>query len=446
MLISFQQIYGDTIEDKLQPYTIQVTREAFDSGYTAGLVINYLTELNFRALTKGKEPPRRFLPDSLTFDDMLKILKDNKRWYPLGTMYLAFYYWFHGDYEKGFNLVFEAVKASEATSDNDLAWSCYVLGVFYFDTRDFESSESYYDNSIHLFKKINEPYGLARALTGKAGIAIQRNKLNDAEQILVQAETLLRKLSHAAGLSRVLTDMGNVHKMRGNYQKACSTFQESIELRKSLHHIQGLATTYTELGETYLLSGSMEDALQYLKDGLLCAEQVDSPQKSMRIHKLLADVYKRMNNIPNALSHLEKFYEVKSALMGDEAANNIKKIQTRFEKEKAEQAAEIERLKNVELKNAYQIIQNQNTELKDTIDELTKTKVSRKAILLTLLLAIILFLLSEGFIDPAIESHSQSIVLSMGAKLVIALMLKPVEGLIEKLLLKRVMKQAKMVK
>lgn len=445
-LIDFQQVYGDTIGEAIQPRIDKVTQEANDSGYLTGLVISYITELNFWALTKGKEPARRFLPDSLSLDDMLQILKVDKRWYPLGLMYQAFYYWFHGDYEKGFNLIFEAIKTAEGTSEKDLAWCSYVLGVFYFDTKDFETSENYYDKAIYLHQKIGGTYGLARALSGKASIAIQHGKLDEAEHILAQADKLLRELSHASGLSRVLTDMGNVYKMRGNFTKACTTFQESIELRKSLQHIQGLATTYTELGETCLLSGEVYQALVNLKEGLRHAEDVDSKQKCMRIHKLLAEVYKKMNNIPLALSHLERWYELKTVLLGDEAANNIKKIQTRFEKEKAEQVAEIERLKNVELKDAYQIIQEQNAELKDTIDELTKTKISRKAILLTLLLAIVLFLLSEGFIDPAIESHSQSLALSMAGKLLIALMLKPLEGLIERLLLKRVMNKTKMLK
>jgi tetratricopeptide (TPR) repeat protein len=442
-LIDFEQIYGDSLREEIEPILDRVTREASEAGYQVGLIICYISELNFQALTKGKEALRRFLPDSLSINEMIEILKKDGEWYPLGMMYLAFYYWFHGDYERGFNLMFDAMRVSEKFSDWDLAWSNYVLGVFYFDTKDYDVAADYFDKSIQIRTKVEDNYGLARALTGRASISIQRNKLEEAVPLLEHASNLFRGLSHSSGLSRALNDMGIVYKSRGDFEKAKATLLESIELRKSLNHLQGLASSYTELGETCLLSGEVEHALTYLNEGLRYATDVDSKQKCMRLHKLLSDVYKRKDDIPSALAHLEKFYELKSELMGDEAANNIKKIQTHFEKEKAEQAAEIERLKNVELKNAYQKIQDQNIELQDTIDELTKTKISRKAIILTLLLAIVLFMLSEGLIDPLIESHSQSLLLSMMGKLAIALMLKPVEGLIEKILLKRVMKKSK---
>jgi hypothetical protein len=53
--------------------------------------------------------------------------------------------------------------------------------------------------------------------------------------------------------------------------------------------------------------------------------------------------------------------------MGDEASNNIKRLQTKFEKEKSEQEAEIERLKNVELKKAYEMIEQRNKDIHDSI-------------------------------------------------------------------------------
>ena len=52
-----------------------------------------------------------------------------------------------------------------------------------------------------------------------------------------------------------------------------------------------------------------------------------------------------------------------------------------------------------------------------------------------------LFLLSESFIDPIIEKYWQSLVYSLLAKLLITLLLKPIEGLIERILLNRIVKR-----
>ena len=64
-------------------------------------------------------------------------------------------------------------------------------------------------------------------------------------------------------------------------------------------------------------------------------------QKEMRLHKLLYETYKELKNTDLALENLEKYYEIKSQLLSDEASNNIKKIQTKHEKEKSEKEAEM---------------------------------------------------------------------------------------------------------
>jgi serine phosphatase RsbU (regulator of sigma subunit) len=55
-------------------------------------------------------------------------------------------------------------------------------------------------------------------------------------------------------------------------------------------------------------------------------------------------------------------------LLIDEASNNIKRLQTKFEKEKSEQEAEIERLKNIELKKANDLIEQKNKDITDSIN------------------------------------------------------------------------------
>jgi len=87
----------------------------------------------------------------------------------------------------------------------------------------------------------------------------------------------------------------------------------------------------------------------------------------LRLSKLLYEAYKQLNDIPKALLYFEEFYNIKTQLMGDEASNNIKRLQTNFEKEKSEKEAEIERLKNVELKKAYEIIEQKNKDIHDSI-------------------------------------------------------------------------------
>lgn len=209
---------------------------------------------------------------------------------------------------------------------------------------------------------------MARARNGLASVALMQNQFEKALPLLQNAAAAYRNLGHYSGLSRALNDLAVLEKGFKHYEKAEQLFRETIELRKEINHVQGLITSYTELSELYVELRQYEKALEHLFIGLSMSEKIDAKQKTMRLHKLLYDVYKSLNDTPKALDHFEKFYDLRTNLMGDEASNNIKRLQTKFEKERSEQEAEIERLKNVELKKAYEMIEQKNKDIHDSIN------------------------------------------------------------------------------
>ncbi|OJJ17566.1 hypothetical protein BKI52_27270 [marine bacterium AO1-C] len=95
-----------------------------------------------------------------------------------------------------------------------------------------------------------------------------------------------------------------------------------------------------------------------------------------------------------------------------------------------------------EIKKFNTQLNEQNLLLQNTIDELTKTRLSRRAATITIIAAMLLFILSEGLLEPFIESQAQRSQLpanyvswiSFGFKGLIALLLKPIEYLIDRYL------------
>ena len=51
-----------------------------------------------------------------------------------------------------------------------------------------------------------------------------------------------------------------------------------------------------------------------------------SKQKAVRSHKLFSELYKKINSIPLTLEHFERFYDLKTELMSDQATDKIRKI------------------------------------------------------------------------------------------------------------------------
>src|SRR6185295_10917532 len=77
-------------------------------------------------------------------------------------------------------------------------------------------------------------------------------------------------------------------------------------------------------------------------------------------------IYKKMNDPWKALEHFEKFLKLKEDVLGEEMNNKIKQLQTKFATVNAEKESEINRLKNVELKNTLDELKAAQSQLVQT--------------------------------------------------------------------------------
>ena len=98
------------------------------------------------------------------------------------------------------------------------------------------------------------------------------------------------------------------------------------------------------------------------------------------------------------------------------------------------------------LNSAYEAVEVKNIELRNTIDELTKARVGRKAQTIILFIGLSLFILEELVLEPIVDKATNNdIWVSLGIKLVIAFLLKPLESFVESWLLTKAKKKAPVV-
>jgi len=103
---------------------------------------------------------------------------------------------------------------------------------------------------------------------------------------------------------------------------------------------------------------------------------------------------------------------------------------------------------NDKLNDVNKEIQEKNIQLEQTINDLAEAKIGRRATTFVFIFALSLFLVSEAFIEPWIETYYDNFFISLGIKGLIALSIKPIESLVERTLLKkaraRTLKEAKL--
>lgn len=364
-IVNFCTNYFDTIGSRCLPFIEEGINYSRQLNYTGGEVLCLCNQL-FYEFTSGDAKAAQKAMEKL--EQLMPLIKDKPFEYSYALSFKAYQHWFRGEFEKGFDQIFESMKLIDQLSgQKEAGWIYYALGVFYFDTKDMSSSDLYYSKAAQVFENANYSYGSARSRNGIASVKIREGKSIEAVPHLEYAVNIYREGNYYSGLGRALNDLGLIEKSNKNYQRTIALFEESLEIRKEINHTQGLITSYTELGEVYLVLQKVELALKNLQEALRLSDSINAKYKSIRLHKLLSDTFKQSNNIQEAFDHFEKFHNLQSEILSEESAQNIRKLQTKIETERSEKEAEIERLKNVELKHAHDLIAEKQKEILDSI-------------------------------------------------------------------------------
>lgn len=103
---------------------------------------------------------------------------------------------------------------------------------------------------------------------------------------------------------------------------------------------------------------------------------------------------------------------------------------------------------NDKLEDQNEQLNFMNDQLRKTINDLVEARLSKKATTIVMVFAVALFILSEAFLEPWIDSYAfnhfarGAFYIGLGIKAVIAISIKPFESLLERRLISRARRDA----
>ncbi|HEU4717487.1 MAG TPA: tetratricopeptide repeat protein [Bacteroidia bacterium] len=280
---------------------------------------------------------------------------------------LAFNYWSVGQRDRAFEYAYSSARMTEKIGGEGRGWSAFQFGVFYSDMKDYDLALENFTKAEAQSAELGLVYQLARSRSGIAGVHLGRNRLEESLAYNRLALEGYRSCGHQTALSRALNDLGVITRKLGNNAEAETYLREALSIRELQKYVPGIITSQMELAHVLIANGDSEESGELLGKALALAERTGSKQKIAECHRLLSELYKLKKEPWKALEHLDKFHEVRSGIAGEEASNRIQHLQQKFATEKSRQEAEIHRLRNVELKKAYEEIEEKNRSITDSI-------------------------------------------------------------------------------
>jgi two-component system NtrC family sensor kinase len=272
-----------------------------------------------------------------------------------------------GSYDQSLSNSLVCLKYFRETGD--ALWECLsLLGLqtLYYDVGDYAKCLQCSEEVTHVAEAIGKQWIVARALVHKGTALRKRGEDNEAASCFERSLRIFESEGNRMGEARALTDLGVIYQRRGESDRALEYHRRALVIREAIGQKQAQCTSLVHLGDLYLEQEDVTTALEFLNRALETATAIGSKPRIYRAHHALARAYEHERRFAEALEHHRKYQETKEEVFSDETTAHLKDLQTQFEVEAKEKEAEIERLRNVELKEKNDRLEALLAELRAT--------------------------------------------------------------------------------
>ena len=275
-------------------------------------------------------------------------------------------------------------------------------------------------------------YFMVYALHGLGRVHLLEGNPDDARDTFQRAQRLAEEHNNPLQIANSLTELATLEFQSDNLAEAESLSERALAIREQHRLLAGAVTNCVRLAEIHSRRAEWQVALDVLKRALAIAEEVKVKPKIAQVHQMLAGVYEHMHDPELSLFHYKRFHTLREEVEREDSARKLADAKLIFEAEQTKK-------ENVVIRAQKAEIERKNVELQDTIDELTRAKIGRKAKALTLGVAVVLFIFQDVILRTVLRlMPSDNHFLLLAVKMAIIFSLAPINRAIERHLLRQV--------
>lgn len=274
------------------------------------------------------------------------------------------------NYSNALKAYFRALKIYEDVKENKkTAIVLSNIGLIYTNIKDYRNALKFYSHALDIAEEEEDTESL---LITNINIGLTHSQLgnfDEALKFLYDAIDIASKTNDRKRASIALDHIADTNIKLKKYDEAFRLYEQSREIKQELGDRRGLVKIFSTIGNLQLIENNLTESRLNLEKALELASELGIKKSIHELHKMLSEVYERINNSEKALYHLKLAYTREMELLKEESELRAKNISTQLEIEQAQKEAEIQRLKNIELAQALEDVKKLNVNLKDLNDE-----------------------------------------------------------------------------
>jgi diguanylate cyclase (GGDEF)-like protein len=197
--------------------------------------------------------------------------------------------------------------------------------------------------------------------TGKAFLDLGNSVM--AKEFVQKAYLLAENAENLLVATDCLETLGRIHLSEGDYDGAEAFLGQALSLVGSTDNIRQKAIVLIGLGSAALGRGDSAQAIEKLDQAAAICKTVNSKSNLYRSFELLSSAHESRGNYREALDLYKQFSHYRAEVQTEDTAHKIRNIQIQAEIDKAQQEAEIYRLRTTELREKTLQLEEYNRQI-----------------------------------------------------------------------------------
>lgn len=221
------------------------------------------------------------------------------------------------------------------------------MGTIYEYFGDQTNAVDSYVKCIEAAEKVKDLNQISNAYNPLSGIYLKRDEIELAYSTIQKSITIKEQTKDIRGYAFALYGRGKVFLKMERFDDALKDFNQALSLHGEMGDKLGEAMAMNKLGVTYMTMNKLEEAERTLKEAINLSERQKIQFIQFKSHYNLYHLSLKKGDLQQALESLEKYIQLKEAVISTHTYNviksyeSIKKIESleheaRTQKEKAE--------------------------------------------------------------------------------------------------------------
>lgn len=196
-----------------------------------------------------------------------------------------------GDKERLNSYCQQAMTLAQSIEDDwNVAWALCHLGFFsvFYPGHDLNQLASHLEQSVAIFRRLNDPMGLAHSLMRLTWNALDRHDIQYARRLVEEVEGLADKVEDTIMIAWANKTLGNLAQDSGNLRQAHTYLEKSLDCFRQAKLPEYCNMITIDLADVELLSENIERAEELYK------ESIELHRTSLLNHPPIPDILAKM--------------------------------------------------------------------------------------------------------------------------------------------------------